>query len=131
MKNFLLKNRQFLVYCAIAGCSTVFSSITFTLLLHFAGLHYQAANAIAYAVGSTLSYILNARYNFRVNDSHLPRFLCFFCVALAGWFLSAIVLRLLIEKFGWNAYAAYFAGLTVAMILQYNLNRLISFRKAR
>jgi putative flippase GtrA len=131
VKDFLLQKKQFLLYCAIGGCGTVLSSITFTLLLKFAGWHYQSANAAAYAAGTALSFVLNARWNFRVNDWHLLRFACFFGVALVGWAVSAGMLRLLIGKFGFNEYAAYFSALTVVVILQYNLNRRLSFRQMK
>jgi putative flippase GtrA len=130
VKQFLHQQKQFLFYCAIGGCGTVLSTIAFTLLLEYAKLHYQAANAIAYAVGTALSFVLNARYNFRVRDWPLLRFTSFFGVAFLGWAASAGILRLLIGKFGLNEYLAYFSALIVVVLLQYNLNRLISFRNA-
>ncbi|HEY5043529.1 MAG TPA: GtrA family protein [Verrucomicrobiae bacterium] len=131
MKTFLLQKKQFLLYCAIGGCGTVLSSITFTLLWKFARWHYQAANAAAYAAGTALSFLLNARWNFRVKDWHLLRFTCFFGVALVGWAVSAGILWLLIGQLGFNEYAAYFSALTVIVILQYNLNRRLTFRRLK
>jgi len=130
MKKLLLQKKQFLLYCAIGGCGTVLSAIIFTFLLESARMHYQMANAIAYAAGTALSFILNARFNFRVWDWPVLRLTCFFGVALIGWTASAGILRLLIGKFGFNEYAAYFAALIVVVIVQYNLNRRLSFRKA-
>ena len=130
MKKFLLQNKQFLLYCTLGGCGAFLSSITFTLLVKFTGKqNYQAANAIAYAVGTALSFTLNLRYNFRVADRPGWRCLSFFGVALAGLAASAGILRLLIGRFGWNEYLAYFGSLVVVVILQYNLNRRLSFRK--
>lgn len=118
-----------MIYCGIGSCATVLSSVTFTLLLKFTGAHYQVANAVAYGAGTGLSFILNTRYNFRVRDWHLLRFTSFFIVALLGWTISAGILRLLIEKFGFDEYAAYFSALVIVVIVQYNLNRYFSFRK--
>jgi putative flippase GtrA len=129
VKKFLLQKKQFLLYCLIGGCGTVLSSIAFTLLLKFAGMNYQAANAIAYAVGTALSFVLNVRYNFRIGDRPVLRCISFFGVALVGLAVSAGILRLLIGKFGCNEYLAYFASLVVIVVLQYNLNRRLSFRK--
>ena len=130
MKNLLLQKRRFLIYCAIGSCSTVLSSITFALLLNFTSAHYQIANAAGYAIGTLLSFVLNVRYNFCVRDWHLLRFASFFVIALLGWAASAVILRVLIEKLNFNEYSAYFSALMVIVILQYNLNRFISFRKA-
>jgi putative flippase GtrA len=130
VKTFLAQKKQFLLYCVIGGCGTVLSSIIFTLLLKFAGKqHYQVANAIAYAVGTVLSFVLNVRYNFRVSDRPVLRCISFFGVALVGLAVSAGILRLLVGKFGGNEYLAYFASLVVIVILQYNLNRRLAFRK--
>ena len=131
MKDFLLQKRQFLLYCLIGGCGTMLSTIVFTcLMMKFGQEHYQIANAVAYAAGTLVSFILNSRYNFRVSDRTVLRFVSFFSVALLGWAVSAGVLRLLIGRFGMNEYAAYFTTLIVVMLLQYNLNRLVSFRKS-
>jgi hypothetical protein len=39
-------------------------------------------------------------------------------------------LSLLISHYGFDKYASKFAALVVIVLLQYNLNRLLSFRKA-
>ena len=129
MKSFLLKRKQFLLYCLIGGCGTLLDFSTYTLLLKFSGLGYQVANAIGYAAGSALSFVLNAKFNFRVADKIPLRLLVFFSVALLGWLVSAGLLRLLIGGYAFNQYVAKFATLFIVVLLQYNLNRLLSFRK--
>jgi putative flippase GtrA len=129
VKSFLLKRKQFLLYCLIGGCGTLLDFSTYTLLLKFSGLGYQVANAIGYAAGTALSFVLNAKFNFRVADKIPLRLLVFFSVALLGWLTSALVLHTLIEHFQLNKIAAKLATLAVIVLLQYNLNRLLSFRK--
>lgn len=129
MKRLLAQQKRFLIYCAIGGCCTVVSTLVFTLLVEGARMHYQAANAIACTAATALSFVLNSRYNFRVWDWPLVRCACFFGVAFVGWAASAIVLRELIEKWHFNEYSAYFISLVVVVIVQYNLNRRISFRE--
>ena len=48
---------------------------------------------------------------------------------MLGWLVSAGLLYLLIGIWGVNKYAAKLAALGVIVLLQYNLNRLVSFRK--
>jgi putative flippase GtrA len=74
--------------------------------------------------------VLNARFNFRVSDKIPLRLGSFFGVALLGWAVSAMLLYLLIGKFGFDKYLSKLAVLAVVVLLQYNLNRLVSFRKA-
>ena len=129
MKNRLLQHKQFLLYCAIGGCGTGLTLLTFALLVKFTALHYQLANAIGYSAGTVLSFILNARFNFQVTDQPLRRFAIFFAVALAGLAVSAGLLNVLVGRYQLNVYFTYLVVIFVVVLLQYNLNRLLSFRK--
>lgn len=129
MKNLLFRNRQFLLYCVIGMSGTTLDFGVYSLLLKTRLLDYQAANAIGYASGTMLSFILNARFNFRVTDRLPQRLACFFGVALLGYALSAGLLYLLIGDAGFNKYLSKLATLVVVMLVQYNLNRRIAFRK--
>jgi putative flippase GtrA len=90
----------------------------------------KAANAIGYASGTLLSFILNAKFNFRVTDRIALRLLSFFCVAALGYLASRGLLGWLIGDCGFGKYLSKAATLVVVVLLQYNLNRLISFRKS-
>lgn len=130
MKNFLLQRKQFLLYCIIGFSGVGLDFCTYSALIKAKLLGYQAANAVGYASGTLLSFFLNAKFNFRVTDKLGLRLFSFFGVAFVGWLASAGTLHLLIEKFGWNEYLAKAATLFVVVLLQYNLNRLVSFRKS-
>ena len=129
MKNLIFQNRQFLLYCVIGLSGTSLDFVIYSLLIKTRALDYQAANAIGYASGTMLSFILNARFNFRVSDRIVQRLACFFGVALLGWTISAGLLHLLIGNLGFNKYLSKMATLVVVMLVQYNLNRWLSFRK--
>lgn len=129
VKNFLFQNRQFLLYCIIGVSGTMLDFSIYSVLLKTRLFDYQIANAISYASGTMLSFILNARFNFRVTDRIAQRLVCFFGVALLGWSISAGLLHLLIGDWGVNRYLAKIPTLVVVMLVQYNLNRWFSFRK--
>lgn len=129
MKNFLVQNKQFLLYCIIGMSGTTLDFTVYSLLLHTGALDYQAANVIGYASGTLLSFILNARFNFCVTDRIPRRMACFFGVALLGWTVSAALLHVFIADYRFNKYLSKLATLVVVMLLQYNLNRWFSFRK--
>jgi putative flippase GtrA len=130
VKNFLFQNKQFLLYCIIGMSGTLLDFAVYSGLLRAKLFDYQAANAISYASGTMLSFVLNARFNFRVTDKIAQRLVCFFGVALLGWSVSAGLLHVLVANLGCNAYLAKLITLVVIVILQYNLNRRISFRKS-
>jgi putative flippase GtrA len=129
VKRFLNENRRFLLYCAIGGSGTALTCLCYALLVTYAGFNYQAANAIGYGAGTLLSFLLNAWFNFRVADRLALRLACFLGVAVAGWMLSAALLELLVGRWHWHAVVAYGVVLTAVLLFQYNLNRLVSFRR--
>ncbi len=129
MKNFLLQRKQFLLYCIIGFSGVGLDFALYSLLIKTGTLDYQAANAVGYASGTLLSFFLNAKFNFRVTDRMTLRLVSFFGVAFLGWLASAGLLNLLIGHYGFDKYLSKFATLIVVVLLQYNLNRLISFRR--
>jgi putative flippase GtrA len=129
VKNWLLQNRQFLLYCVIGGCGTGLTLLTYAVLVEHFRLNYQTANATGYAAGTVLSFVLNARFNFRTKDRPWQRFTVFLVVALLGWAMAAGLLWLLVGQLLWNALFAYLVVIIAVVLLQYNLNRLLSFRK--
>ncbi|HUC83794.1 MAG TPA: GtrA family protein, partial [Candidatus Acidoferrales bacterium] len=96
MKNLLFQQKQFLLYCVIGTSGTLLDFSVYSLLLDATRLSYQQANAISYASGTLLSFILNSRFNFRVNDRMAQRLACFFGVAFLGWTVSAGLLYVLV-----------------------------------
>lgn len=124
------RNRQFLLYCVIGGAGVTLDFLVYSLLLKTTTLHYQAANAAGYAAGTLLSFFLNAHFNFKTHDWLALRLFYFSVVALLGYATSAGTLYLLIARWGLDKYLAKLLTLAVVVALQYNLNRLISFRKS-
>ena len=130
MKKILLQKKQFLLYCVIGASGVTLDFGIYSLLVKTRLRDYQAANAVGYSSGTLLSFILNARFNFRVTDKIPLRLTSFFSIAFLGWLVSAGLLHLLIGRFNFDKYLSKFATLIVVVLLQYNLNRLLSFRKA-
>jgi putative flippase GtrA len=129
MKTLLLQKKQFLLYCVIGSVGSTLDFTIYSQLVHSGWLNYQAANAIGYASGTVLSFVLNAWFNFRITDQLAVRLARFLGVGMLGWLVSAGLLHLLIGVWGLNQYAAKLAALVVIVLLQYNLNRRVSFRK--
>ena len=125
----LKRHRQFLLYClfGVTGASVDF--LTYSALLKWSGLHYQAANAIGYACGGLVSFGLNARFNFKTGDFLLLRFMLFCVAALLGWLSSAVMLFIAIDHFGLNQYLAKAMTIFVVVLIQYEFNRRISFKR--
>jgi putative flippase GtrA len=127
--SWLKTRRQFVVYCVIGASGAALDFLVYSLLVKETRLHYEVANAIGYASGTILSFFLNAHLNFKTRDWLAMRFLSFCGVAFLGWMISAGILYAAIDRLEWNKYLAKLATIFVVVLLQYNLNRLISFKK--
>jgi putative flippase GtrA len=125
----LRTRRQFVLYCLIGASGVTLDFFIYSLLVGKTGWHYEIANAIGYASGTVLSFFLNAHFNFKTRDWLAIRFFSFCTVAFLGWMTSAGILYVTIGHLEWNKYIAKLATIAVVVLLQYNLNRLISFRK--
>ena len=125
----LESRRQFVLYCVIGASGALLDFGVYSLLVHQTQMHYEVANAIGYASGTVLSFFLNAHFNFKTRDALLLRFLSFCGVGLLGWAMSAGILFVTVDHLGWDKYLAKLATIVAVVLLQYNLNRLLSFRK--
>jgi putative flippase GtrA len=121
--------RQFMMYCLIGASGAMLDFLIYSMLVKETQLHYEIANAIGYAAGTVLSFFLNVYLNFKTRDALSLRFLLFCGVAFLGWALSAGILYLTVGHLGWDKYFAKLLTIVAVVLLQYNLNRLISFKK--
>ncbi|MGA3162963.1 MAG: GtrA family protein [Verrucomicrobiota bacterium] len=130
MKELFSRNRQFILYCVIGASGVTLDFLVYSALLKTVALNYQVANAAGYVSGTLLSFFLNAHFNFKTRNWLALRLFSFCAVALLGYAASAGTLYLLVARFGLDKYLSKLATLAVVVALQYNLNRLISFRKS-
>ena len=118
-----------MVYCVIGGTGVTLDFLIYSTLIWGLDLAYQFANAVGYASGTVLSFFLNAWFNFRTTDRVVLRFFSFCTAALLGYGASACTLYLLVTVAGLDKYLSKLATIVVVVLVQYNFNRLISFRK--
>ncbi len=125
----LRSRRTFVLYCAIGATGVGCDVLIYSLLLSLGNTDYQWANAGGYLIGTIVSFILNARYNFKVRNRIAARFLLFGSTALLGYAISVVGLHLLVEYLRLDRYLAKVSTLAAVVLIQYNLNRLLSFRR--
>lgn len=118
---------QFVLYALCGGTGVVLDLGLFWLLTG-AGVGYQAANLAGYATGTLASFLLNRHFTFQTYDDTWRRMSLFFGTAAVGYAVSALVLWLLVEKQGVDPLAAKVATLFLVLILQFSLNRAVTFR---
>ncbi len=119
--------RRLVLYGICGGSGVALDFITFSTLVYI-GVYYQAANAIGYASGTGLSFILNRRYTFDVRDAPWRRFVLFASVAFVGYCLSSAVLWLLVSHLRLPPIPAKVITLALVLIVQFGLNTTVTFR---
>jgi putative flippase GtrA len=121
---------QFILYCVCGGIG-VLSDFSIYYLAVTLGVSYQIANGAGYLLGTLVSFALNRKITFNMQDQMTRRLTLFLGVAGIGFLASAALLWILIEIYTVDARIAKLTTLPVVVILQFSLNRWITFRQKR
>lgn len=125
---FYKKYSQFIKYVFIGFSGVIIDITLFTLLTTFLSMNPLIANCFSISAGITNNFILNTLFNFRVKDKILFRFLSFYSIGIVGILLSSLILYIFYTELGFNL--LFIKGITIFIvaIMQYGLNRKISFQ---
>lgn len=125
------KLKEFTKYITIAGVGGVLDLLLFILLYSYTDIHIQIVNLISMFTGVTTNFILNYHFNFKADSKFLKRYLSFLTVGAVGFSIVALLVFIFVQFLGWNAAAVKIAATVFATVIQYFLNRFISFRRYR
>ncbi len=120
--------REFVFYAIIGGISALLDFSVFTILCKLE-IPYLIANVISVHCGIICSFTLNRYFNFKVKDKIKRRFLLFYLTAMIGLLLSSSILYFLITCNQWYEIYAKLVALVIVGILQFCLNKFMTFRK--
>lgn len=120
---------QFLLYC-LCGGTGVLTDYAVYYLSFSNGMWYQGANLLGYVAGTLVSFALNRIFTFGMRDRVLQRLALFLGVAAVGFGASAIMLWLLVQQFGVDPRVAKLLTLPMVVVLQFTLNRRLTFKAA-
>lgn len=124
-----VKFRNLILYGVIGTCTATLDFLLFTALTRWADVYYIAANVVSCSLGILCSFLLNRKYNFRVTDHPVRRMISFFSVGIAGLLLNSFVLHLCIEDLQWGNSAAKLTSIVITVLIQFCLNKFVTFRK--
>lgn len=116
---------QFVLYCLCGGVGVTADYLVYLLSSSFA--HYQIANVLGYLSGTVVSFLLNRVITFKQRDKVGRRFAIFLGVAAVGFSVSALMLWGLVDHVGVNEQLAKLLTLPVVVVIQFLLNRRITF----
>ncbi|MGF9693077.1 GtrA family protein [Rhizobium sp. 0TCS1.26] len=117
---------QFILYCLCGGIGVSTDYLVYYLSIQ-AGLWYQTANVLGYLCGTIISFCLNRIITFNARDKIAQRFAIFLTVAAVGFSASFVMLWILVDHMGVDEKVAKLLTLPVVVIIQFMLNRRITF----
>lgn len=121
--------RNLILYGIIGGCCAALDFSIYTALCYWDIMPYLVANIISIHVGIFTSFLLNRSINFKVKDKVTIRFLSFYAVGLIGLGISELMLYLMVSVGGWNELICKLLSIVVVALVQYFMNKHITFNK--
>lgn len=128
--NSIYSNFRELILYGIIGCvSSTLDFLVFTILFEH-GIYYVYANCISVIVGIVTSFTLNRKYNFKVKDKTIKRFITFLAIGLGGMLVSNAILYLCIDKYELSALLSKLFSIGLVVLCQFLLNKFITFKRS-
>lgn len=126
-----LERRHVSEFARFLVAGLINTAVGYATYLVLAGpLGYQAAYAMAYAVGIAVAFLLNSRFVFRTRMTP-QKAAVYPLVYVAQYLIGAIALRILVGSFGldhrWSAFVVIVASIPVSFVL----NRIVLAKRAR
>ena len=131
MSIFVRRYRELIVYCMIGCTGALLDFLVYSILIRCFAVHYQFANFISVSFGIVNNFFLNSYFNFKTKDKIILRLSCFYAVGMLGCGLSACFLWIFIERFGVNSSFAKLFTIFLVTVVQFSLNKIITFRKIK
>lgn len=122
--------KKLLLYGVFGSFCAGIDVISFHFIIGF-GLHYQLANTLGYTLGTLISFLLNRSFTFKVTDAIGYRLSSFLGVAAVGYLFSSAFLFVAIQVYGMDADFTKVASLPFVLVIQFTLNKLITFRESK
>ena len=129
--NLLRSNEQLIKYCIIGCCCVGLDFLIYSFLIQIIKIPYLYANVISVHCGIFSSFFLNRHFTFKLKNRLPLRFISFYVVGLTGLAISSGLLLLLVEKIGLNELVSKAFTVIVVALIQFMLNKYISFRNEK
>jgi putative flippase GtrA len=129
IKKLYTQHKHFVNYSLIWCTWVILDFCVYYILVNKFYVNYQLANFISISCGIINNFFLNLFFNFKTKNRFVLRFISFYIVWLIGIWVSALLLNLLIEIWWFDKNISKVLTIIVIVILQYGLNKHISFKK--
>lgn len=128
IKHFFYKFRTLILYGVIGCCSSSMDFLIYTLFVSYIGLNYLLSNCISVLIGILTSFTLNRKYNFKVKDKTIKRFIIFLTVGLCGMMISNAILYICIDVMHWHELLSKLLSIVFVVLGQFIINKYVTFK---
>lgn len=119
---------QFLKFISVGVLNTAISLIVIYLLMGI-GVNYKISNFAGYILGLINSFIFNKLWIFKTKKNLIKESILFIFVFAICYCLQYVALLIMVEKLMWNNYLSQFLGMGLYTVLNFILNRILTFKK--
>jgi len=130
IKSVFTQNREIMLYSIIGVTGVFIDLLTFYFLYNNLGFNQYLANFISISLGITNNFCWNRSINFRIKNKVSKRFLSFYLVGTFGLILSNLIIFILEYAFAIQGTPAKVLSIPVLTLVQFYLNKNISFSKS-
>lgn len=123
--------RNLILYGIIGSFSAGIDFLTFYILTTKLKVYYLYANIVSVFIGIIISFILNARYNFKIEDKVYKRGVIFIFVGLTGLLLSTAILYFFVSIFSLNKDISKLLSVVFVVFIQFLVNKYVTFKKEK
>ncbi len=121
--------RQFVTFALVGVANTSVSAGLYTMFTRVAHVHPLAANALAFMVAVTMSFLLNRRFTFRGSPGVVHhQYIKFFIVNIISLVASEIIIWFVHVVLGVNDLVAFGLATVVVLFWNFGANRMWTFR---
>lgn len=122
--------KEFIIYVLIGLFGLIIDFGTYTVLTGLK-MNYELANVISSTCGIVNNFYWNSYYNFRVHNHLLLRFLSYFAVGQITTVFTTASLFIFTTKMGCNYLLVKFVATGIATVIQFVINKLITFKQSK
>lgn len=117
-QDLLIKIVKFII---VGGIATIISGIVFFLCDHFLKMSVLISNTIAFMISVIYNFWASCKYVFDVdkNKNKIRIFSEFIVFAIIGYFLTEVLLWIIVDKLKWDHMIAWLFVTTIVMIFNF------------
>ncbi|MBL8014896.1 MAG: GtrA family protein [Candidatus Doudnabacteria bacterium] len=129
LKKIFREHRLFILYCIIGLNGIVVEMVTFLVVLDILQQDKLVANVASMITSVSHNFLLNYHFNFHSKGNFWLRYVTYYAVSLVGLAISSTVLVIGVDLLHLEVVPVKLFSIVIVTVTQFNLNRLITFRK--